>query len=65
MFSFAICFRCLTGLQLRKQRRIRVLFFVFLLFVGFDLGGFVYAIASAAYEFLYRKNNEYYEIKIK
>ena len=27
--------------------------------------GFVYAIAPAACEFLYRKNNEYYEIKKK
>ena len=31
----------------------------------FGFRGFVYAIASAACEFLYRKNNEYYEIKIK
>ena len=30
-----------------------------------DFGGFVYAIASAACEFSYSKNNEYYEIKIK
>ena len=38
-------------------------FALFIVFVVF--GGFVYAIASAACEFLYRKNNEYYEIKKK
>ena len=36
-------------------------FVLFICVVGFS--GFVYAIASAACEFLYRKNNEYYEIK--
>ena len=62
-FDFRYFYLLFTGLQLRKQRRIRVLFFA--LFDCFDLGGFVYAIASAACEFLYRKNNEYYDIKKK
>ena len=39
--------------------------FCFVLFALLDFSGFVYAIASAAREFLYRKNNEYYEIKKK
>ena len=54
----------LNGLQLQKHRRIRILFFV-LFGLRFDFGGFIYAIALAACEFLYRKNNEYYEIKKK
>ena len=54
-----------TKLQLRKHRRIRVLFFDLFYWLRFVFGGFVYAIASAACEFLYRKNNEYYDIKKK
>ena len=54
-FDFRYLYLLFTGLQLRKQRRIRVLFFALFVVCGFS--GFVYAIVSAACEFLYRNNN--------
>ena len=56
--GFVYLFPLYIRLQLWKHRRIRLLFFV-LFVLRFGFSGFVYAIASAACEFVYHKNNQY------
>ena len=63
MISF-VCVRCIPGFSYGSIGGYGYCFlFCFGCVACFS--GFVYAIASAACEFLYRKNNEYYEIKNK
>ena len=63
MISSLCVFVCQASVTEASEDMGIVFCFVFICVVCFS--GFVYAIASAAREFLYRKNNEYYEIKKK